>query len=113
MKRKPTLAWNPQSNAILERIHQVLGDALRCFNLEEKVINPQDDDSFEEYLASAAFSIRAAYHSTHGFSPCQMVFGRDMFLPVNVEVDWNAVKQRKQQQIRISNRRENSRRIPH
>ena len=29
LKKKPSGAWNPQSNAILERVHQVLGDCLR------------------------------------------------------------------------------------
>ena len=113
LKQKPSLAWNPQSNAILERIHQVLADCIRSFNLEEKVFNEQDDDPFEEYLTAAAFSIRAAFHQTHGHSPAQMVFGRDMFMPVSADIDWEQIKIRKQQRIRKSNVRENSKRIPH
>ena len=34
LKRHPSSSWNPQSNAILERIHQVLADCLRPFNLD-------------------------------------------------------------------------------
>jgi hypothetical protein len=56
-KKKPSAAWNPQSNAILERIPQVLADCIRSFNLEERVFNELDDDPFEEYLTAAAFSI--------------------------------------------------------
>ena len=34
LKHCPSNAWNPRSNAILERIHQVLVDGLVTFNLE-------------------------------------------------------------------------------
>ena len=36
-------AWNPQSNAILERIHQVLADGLVTFELENKPIGVNKD----------------------------------------------------------------------
>ena len=35
LKEKTSLPWNPQSNSILERIHQVLGDCLTTFELDE------------------------------------------------------------------------------
>ena len=34
LKRRPSNAWNPQSNAIIERVHQVLGDNLRTLDHE-------------------------------------------------------------------------------
>ena len=33
VKPKPTTIKNPQSNAIVERVHQVVGDMLRTHNL--------------------------------------------------------------------------------
>jgi hypothetical protein len=42
-----------------------------------------------------------------------MVFGRDMFMPVSADIDWEQIKIRKQERIRKSNLRENSKRIPH
>ena len=36
IKKKPITTRNPQANAIVERIHQVLGNMLRTFNLEEE-----------------------------------------------------------------------------
>ena len=115
LKQRPLSSWNPQSNAILERIHQVLADCLRSFNLDERTINDndQDFDPFEEYLAAAAFSIRCSYHQTHDHSPSQLVFSRDMFMPVNAEIDWEKIRQRKQLKIQQSNIRENSKRILH
>ena len=35
IKPTPTTIKNPQANAILERVHQVLGDMLRTKNLQE------------------------------------------------------------------------------
>jgi hypothetical protein len=95
LKKKPSAAWNPQSNAILGRIHQVLADCIRSFNLEESVFNELDDDPFEEYLTEAAFSIQSAFHQTHGHSPAQMVFGRDMSMPVSADIDWEQIKNKK------------------
>ena len=42
LKQYPSFSWNLQSNAILERIHQVLADCLGSFNLDEHLINNQD-----------------------------------------------------------------------
>ena len=38
-------------------------------------------------------------------------FGRDMFMSIEATIDWNPIKQRKQEAIRKSNERENSKRI--
>ena len=47
-------SWNPQSNEILERIHQVLADCLWSFSLDEQTINEMDKDPFEEFLSSSS-----------------------------------------------------------
>ena len=111
MKPKVSLPWNPQSSAILERVHQVLGDALRTFELDDKEIDPDEEDPFEEYLSNAACAIRSSFHTTHGHSPGELVFGRNMLLPVNTPVDWEEIRRRKQKAIAKSNQRENSKRI--
>jgi hypothetical protein len=72
-----------------------------------------DDDPFGEYLTTAAFSIQSAFHQTHGHSPAQMVFGRDMCMPVSADIDWEQIRIRKQARIQKSNLRENSKQIPH
>ena len=111
LEEKTSLPWNPQSNAILERIHQVLADCLTTFELEERDIDEVEGDPFEEYLTMASYAIRCAFHTTHGHSPGELVFGRDMFMPVPVSIDWNQIKEQKQKAICKSNQRENSERI--
>ena len=44
MKKKESDSWSLQSNAILECIHQVLGDRLQAYNLDNKDIDPEDDN---------------------------------------------------------------------
>ena len=58
-KKCPSNAWNPQSNAILERIHQVLADGLVTFNLEGTPIDLDEEDPFDEYLTAVSYVIRS------------------------------------------------------
>ena len=112
-KPKRGNSWNPQSNAILEQIQQVLSDGLRVYNLENIDIDEDDDDPFDEYLAAVSYGIRSLYHQTHGHSPAQLVFGRDMSINSQPEIDWEAIRKRKQEQIRVNNERENKNHINH
>ena len=50
IKYKSSLAYNPQSNAIIERVHQVLGNGLRTFDLDN--VDLDGDDPFELMIAS-------------------------------------------------------------
>jgi len=36
LTKKPSTPYYPQSNGIIERVHQVLNDSLRTFELEER-----------------------------------------------------------------------------
>jgi hypothetical protein len=98
LKTRPSNAWNPQSNAILERIHQVLADGLLTFDLEGTPIDEDEDDPFEEYLSAVSYALRSSYHQAHGHLPAQIIYGRDMFLPISVDIVREAIKNRKQQE---------------
>ena len=54
LKRKESNSWNPKSNSILEKIHQVLGDGLRAFDLDNINIDPEDNDPFDDYIIALA-----------------------------------------------------------
>ena len=112
LTRKPSLEYNPQSNAIIERIHQVLGDQLRTFELEERDLTPVER-TFEPFLTSCAYALRSTYHTTLKASPGQLVFGRDMILPIAFQADWAKITQQKQDVINASNRKENRKRHAH
>ena len=105
LKKRPTTIKNPQANSILERVHQVLGNMLRTKNLANLDFNVVD--TWPNILASVAFAIRSTHHSTLGASPAQLVFGRDMVLPLQFVAEWEYIRTRKQEAIDKSNLREN------
>ena len=88
---------NLQVNAIIETIHQVLGNLLRTYNLQEIYVD--DADPWMEILATAAFAVRSTYYRGKGKIAGHLVFGQDMILPINHEADWRYIRQRKQAQI--------------
>ena len=102
---------NPQANSVIERIHQVLGNMLRTFKLEENYLDT--DDPWAGILAATAFAIRNTYHTTLKATPGQLVFGRDSIFNTKHVADWEAIRQRKQKLIKNNNARENSTRVQH
>jgi hypothetical protein len=111
IKEKPSTSHNPQSNGVIERIHQVVGNSLRTFQLETATLN--DEDPWTPYLASVAWAVRSTYHTILSATPGQLVFGRDMVLPIQFQADWARIKLRKQETITKSNAQENAKRIKH
>ena len=111
MIRKATTKYNPQSNGIVERVHAVLNDILRTFELEEREL--YEADPWTEFLSAAAFAIRATYHTTLDAAPVQLVFGRDMILPISIRANWARIKEKRQIEILRNNAQENRGRITH
>ena len=111
IKAKPTTSYNPQSNGIIERVHQVLGNALRTFELENRELD--ENDPWRPFLSAVAWAIRSTYHTTLEATPGQLVFGRDMLLPLSFKADWARLHQRKQDIINQNNLRENKNRQSH
>jgi transposase InsO family protein len=106
-----SLEYNPQSNGIVERVHQVLGDMLRTFELEERELD--EHNPWSEFLTAAGYAIRSTYHTTLETSPAQLVFGRDMLLPISINADWTRIQAIRQKEIDRNNSRENKSRIEH
>ena len=79
--------------------------------MEQKELN--HNDPFEEIVIAAAYATQSAHHTALGYSPAQFVFGRDMFMPVNFQVDWERIGANKQNRIQKNNDRENLNRKPH
>jgi hypothetical protein len=59
IKEKHSTSHNPQSNGVIERIHQVVGNSLRTFQLESATLN--EDDPWTTYLVSVAWAVRSTY----------------------------------------------------
>ena len=112
IERKGTTVRNPQSNAIIERIHQTIANIIRTFEMQDDpYLDP--DDPWAGILSATMFAVRATYHTTLQATPAQLVFGRDAILNTKFEANWNLIRTQKQKIIKKNNERENSKRIPH
>ena len=71
-----------------------------------------EDDPWTSTLSSCASAIRSTYHTELEATPGQLVYGRDMLLPIPIKADWAHIRQCKQSQINAANVQENVQRIP-
>jgi hypothetical protein len=58
-----------------------------------------EKDPWQPFLASAAYTIRSTFHTTLKATPRQLVFGRDMVLPIEFMADWGAIEQQRQKEM--------------
>ena len=111
IKGKPITVRNPQANAIVERIHPVIGNIIRTFELESNYLN--EEDPWTGILATTVFAVRSMYHTTLRKTPGQLVFGRDMIFNIQHVANWEFIRQNKQCRIDKNNKAENAKRIDH
>jgi hypothetical protein len=109
VKIKPITARNPQANAIIERVHQTIGNIIQMFDVQLT----DKEDPWNGMLSATMFAARATHHTTLQASPMQLVFGRDAILNVKHVSNWEHIRQRKQTRINENNKRENRNRRDH
>ena len=63
LKPKGSNSWNPQSNAMLERVHQVFGDMLRTFELDEAALD--ENEQFQKFLTIRGSPTRLSHRHDH------------------------------------------------
>ncbi len=100
---------NPQANAILECLHQVLGQMLRTSKLDmAETITPDDVNVFPD---NAAWAIRSTYHTVFKASPGVAIFWRNMLFDIPFIAHWNKIEDYRQCQTDLSMARKNSKRF--
>jgi hypothetical protein len=68
IKCKAITVRNSQANALVERVHQVIGNIICTFELQDNYLD-EDDPSGKE------FAVWSTYHRTLQKTPGQLVFG--------------------------------------
>jgi hypothetical protein len=101
---KPTTFKNPQANAFVERIHQVMSDSIRTMELNKRHF---DDTTINAVFQSVVYGLRSTYHTSLAASPGQLVFGRDMIINAVYLANWKDLHTQCDIQIRHNNSREN------
>ena len=76
------------SNALLERIHQVLGNLVRTFTISTQT-HVDKNDLWTGILDAAASLIISTTNKLKGYSPGQLIFGRDMIILIKHRVEGN------------------------
>jgi hypothetical protein len=109
IEAKPSSKRNPQSSAILERIHKTIGNMVCTFEVENQLID--EADPWLGILSAVAWAVCSAHHAASQSTPGQLVFGRDMIWDAAHVADWQCAKQRKQTLINKNNNEENQKRI--
>ena len=109
---KPIATRNPQANAIVESVHQTIGNMIRTFELYDSD-GIDDDDPWSGILAAVMAAVRSTYSTTTQATPMQLVLGCDAIINTKFIADWDYIRQRKQNIIHNNNERENAKRIPH
>ena len=109
LKRKLISSWNPQSNKMIERIHQTIGNIIRTFD----VSNIANNDPWSGILAATMFAVRATSHTTLQVYTMQLVFGRDAILSIKHVANWEHIWQQTQFRLNHNNKRENMHRNNH
>jgi transposase InsO family protein len=110
-----TTVKNPQANAICERLHQTVSNALRPV-LHAHQPNNEDEAALimGTDLQTSAYSARAAIHGSLKITPGALVFHRDMILNIPIIADLELLRQRRQALIDEEQLiRANRRRISH
>jgi hypothetical protein len=106
IKCKLATIKNPQANAILERLHQVLAQMLCTSKLDmAETITPDDVGVF---LDNAAWAICSTYHTVLKASPGVAIFGRDVLFDILFITDWNKIGDYRQRQTDLNTACKNS-----
>jgi Integrase core domain len=73
-------AYHPQTIGSLERNHKVLNEFLREYVNEEK-------DNWDEFVKFYEFAYNTTPHTIHNYTPFELVFARQAFLPIDMRND--------------------------
>ena len=115
MKKVPISSQNPQSNGIIERVHQSIGNVI-CTN---NTVDPPADhlaanEAIDNILATAMHATRvASSRALQYHSPGEVAFYRDMMLDIPLIADLIHLKEQRQLQVDERLLKANVKRISH
>jgi transposase InsO family protein len=111
---KPTTVKNPQSNAIVERLHKTMADILRVMMHVSPPTNEEETTNLiDNALSTVVHASRCSVNHTMKTSPGAMLFNRDMMTNIPLISNLLAIGNRRQQLVDENVRRVNARRIQH
>ena len=95
----------------MEWIHHVLVNLVQTCNITHNCVDKYDPCL--GILSAAAFAIFSTTNNQKVYSLGQLIFGRDMIIPIKYTVDCDLIRQQKQAQIIKDNTHENRNQVDH
>jgi hypothetical protein len=77
VKKTRSTAYHPQSNGVIERFNQTLAQMIRTHAMENQ--------DWDEDLAFLMAAYRSTKHPATGYSPNFMMFGREVYSPLELQ----------------------------
>ena len=114
IKYEPTTVLNPRSNGIKERMHLTMADMLRKMTF--KVADAKEgtwQTKVDAALQAIAWALRATVSAGTKYSPAKMALGREMILNQEIRVNWEAIRNYRENKALIDNNRETDKRRDH
>ena len=74
-----TIAYHPQCDGLVERQNQTLQKILSSFVSQHK-------DDWDNLVNLTVYAYNTSCHESTGFSPYEMVFGRDARTPIEIDL---------------------------
>ena len=99
---KPITPRNPQANAILEKVNQIIGNILLTFKVQNMVLD--DKNLWDGIMASTMFTLTATVHIATQYTPAQLIFGHDSIINLRHDVDCEIIRKQKQDLINEGNK---------
>ena len=99
----PISMRKPQANAIVERLHQTIGNILQTLEVQKMELD--ENDPWSGVLSTTMFAVLSTIHTTLQATPMQLVFGHDAILNIQHEANWKLISDRKQKLINKTNKR--------
>jgi hypothetical protein len=109
---KPITTRNPQANAVLERVHGVVWNCIRAYEMDDPAVFEQPQP-FNAICASVSWAINSTVQSATNATPAQLAFNRDMILPIDYQVHWPTILANRKKQMIRDNAKENAKRLDH
>ena len=114
IKSAPSTARNPQSNAIVERLHLTMGNSIRAHLADKEPRTLHEAELImEDALANSLYAVRANISEATGFAPGALAFHRDMLFNTPITFDMSTINSRRQRRVDRDNLRMNSKRHSH
>ena len=89
-----TTSYQPQTNGVLERVHSYIKSIYRCLGIEfDKDFSEYENNDWDEYLSYLCYNYNTSIHSSTGFCPYELVFGRIPKSPYRVQMDLDNLDQ--------------------